>query len=187
MSALFLGEKVGLFRWSAVVVGFLGVMIALNPSLETFGTGSLIALAGSFMYAIFIVVTRQDRNSSNVVLATAQALGGLVFGAVGLPFNWVPVESVSHYLLLLLLGAVSIGAITCVNQSLRLAPASVVVPYQYALIVFAIAFGYAFFGDVPGMHTLVGAAIIVASGLFIFLRERRLKVSDVGEVPLAER
>jgi drug/metabolite transporter (DMT)-like permease len=187
MSALFLSERVGIYRWGAVIVGFVGVLIALNPALGTLGIGSLIALAGSFVYAIFIVTTRQVSNTSNVVLTTTQALGGLAFGAIGSPFSWVPVESGSHYLLLLLLGAVSILAITCVNQSLRLAPASVVIPYQYALIVFAIIFGYVFFGDAPRLNTLAGAAIIVASGLFIFLREKRLKLPAAEEPALAER
>ena len=187
MSALFLNERVGIYRWAAVLVGFVGVLIALNPALGTLGIGSLIALVGSFVYAIFIVTTRQVRNTSNVVLTTTQALGGLAFGAIGSPFSWVPVDSGSHYLLLLLLGAVSILAITCVNQSLRLAAASVVVPYQYALIVFAVIFGYVFFGDAPRLNTLVGATIIVASGLFIFLREKRLKLPAAEEPALAER
>jgi drug/metabolite transporter (DMT)-like permease len=186
MSAVFLGEKVGLFRWSAVLVGFVGVVITLNPSLGSLGIGSLIALAGSFIYAVFMVVTRQVRNTPNVVLATAQASGGLTFGAIGAPLTWVPVEGGGDYLLLLLLGAVSIVAIVFVNQSLRLAPASVVVPYQYALIIFAIVFGYVFFGDVPKSHTLIGAAIIVASGLFIFLREQRMAKAATRTEPLPE-
>jgi drug/metabolite transporter (DMT)-like permease len=187
MSALFLGERVGVFRWGAVLVGFLGVLIALDPGFGTLGIGSLIALLGSVVYAIFIVTTRRLSSTSNIVLSTAQAVAGLAFGVIGSPFSWTPVETGSHYLLLLLLGAVSIGAIMCVNQSLRLAPASVVVPYQYALIVFAIAFGYLFFGDVPRSNMLIGAVIIVASGLFIFLREQRLKAPGADEAALAER
>jgi drug/metabolite transporter (DMT)-like permease len=184
MSALFLGEKVGIHRWSAVLVGFVGVVIALNPSVGSLGVGSVIALVGSFIYAVFMVVTRQVRSTPNVVLATAQATGGLTFGAIGAPFTWVAVESGSHILLLLLLGAVSIVAIIFVNQSLRLAPASVVVPYQYTLIIFAVIFGYVFFGDVPQSHTLAGATIIVASGLYIFLREQR--VAKTESAPLAD-
>jgi len=178
------GEKVGIHRWSAVLVGFVGVVIALNPSAASLGVGSLIALAGSFIYAIFMVVTRQIKSTPNVVLAAAQATGGLAFGAIGAPFTWVAIESGNHILLLLLLGAVSIVAIIFVNQSLRLAPASVVVPYQYSLIIFAVIFGYVFFGDVPQQHTLVGAAIIVASGLYIFLREQR--VAPKESAPLAD-
>lgn len=183
MSALFLGEKVGIHRWSAVLVGFVGVVIALNPSVGSLGVGSLIALAGSFIYAIFMVVTRQVKSTPNVVLAAAQATGGLSFGAIGAPFTWVAIESGAHILLLLLLGAVSIVAIIFVNQSLRLAPASVVVPYQYTLIIFAVIFGYVFFGDAPQLHTLIGAAIIVASGLYIFLREQRVAKADSVPLP----
>lgn len=183
MSALFLGEKVGIHRWSAVLVGFVGVVIALNPSVGSLGVGSLIALAGSSIYAIFMVVTRQVKSTPNVVLAAAQATGGLSFGAIGAPFTWVAIESGAHILLLLLLGAVSIVAIIFVNQSLRLAPASVVVPYQYTLIIFAVIFGYVFFGDAPQLHTLIGAAIIVASGLYIFLREQRVAKADSVPLP----
>lgn len=185
MSAVFLGEKVGLHRWSAVLVGFVGVVIALNPSVGSLGVGPLVALVGSFIYAVFMVVTRQVKSTPNVVLAAAQATGGLTFGAVGAPLTWVAIESGSHVVLLLLLGAVSIVAIIFVNQSLRLAPASVVVPYQYSLIVFAILFGYIFFGDVPERHTLVGAVIIVASGIYIFMREQRVMSPPPHENPAA--
>ncbi len=66
------------------------------------------------------------------------------------------------------------AALFCVNRSLKLAPASVVVPYQYSMIIWAVMFGYAVFGDVPSMATIVGAAIIIGAGLYIFLRERNL-------------
>lgn len=186
MSALFLGEKVGIYRWSAVLAGFVGVVIALNPSSASLGVGSLIALIGSIIYAVFMVVTRMVRHTHNVVLAGAQAVSALVFGALSLPFAWVPVAPMTDYLLLLLLGAVSIIAIVCVNHSLRLAPASVVVPYQYTLIVWAVIFGYIAFGDVPGLNVIVGAAIIVASGLFIFLREQRVARKARATTPLAD-
>ena len=109
-----------------------------------------------------------------MVLASTQALGALTFGIATAPFTWSAVRSSTTTLLLSLLGVVSIGAIVLVNQSLRLAPASVVVPYQYTLIVWAILFGYLVLRRRSGAQTLVGAAIIVASGLFIFLREQRL-------------
>lgn len=182
LSAIFLREKVGIFRWSAVIVGFIGVVIALNPGAGSFGIGSLVALLGSFVYSIFMVVTRQLKATPNAVLATAQSASAVVFGAVLASFSWVPVTSGSHYVLLLILGSVSIAAIVCVNHSLRIAPASVVVPYQYTMIVWAIIFGFMFFNDVPKLNTLVGAAIIVASGIVIFLREQRLP-RHIGDKP----
>jgi drug/metabolite transporter (DMT)-like permease len=172
LSAIFLGERVGVHRWSAVLVGFAGVVIALDPSTGSIGAGSFIALAGSFCYALLMIVTRQLRQTANVVLASTQVAGAITFGAIGAPFAWTAVAG-NDFLLLLVLGIVSITAIMLVNQSLRLAPASVVVPYQYTLIIWASLFGYFVFGDVPTPHTIVGAAIIVASGLYIFLREQR--------------
>ena len=185
MSAIFLGEKVGVFRWTAVIVGFIGVVIALGPTTGSLGIGSLIALVGSFVYAIFMIVTRYVKATPNVVLASAQTLGSFAFGAVAAPLSWVPVQSIGHYLLLLLLGVVAMLAIICVNQSLRLAPASTVVPYQYSLIVWAIVLGYFVFGDIPEAHTIAGAVIIVASGIVIFLREQRIKSPPPDEGPAA--
>ncbi len=186
LSAILLHEKVGIYRWSAVIVGFVGVLIALNPSAASLNVGSLIALSGSIAYAFLMIATRAVRSTPNVVLAGTQVAGAAIFGAVGAPFAWTAVAG-TDFLLLLLLGVVAAVAIVLVNQSLRLAPASVVVPYQYSLIVWATLFGFFVFGDVPKTHTLVGAAIIVASGLFIFLREQRLNVPGAEEAALAER
>jgi drug/metabolite transporter (DMT)-like permease len=85
-----------------------------------------------------------------------------------------------------LVGCVGMAALFGVNRSLKLAPASIVVPYQYTIIVWAIIFGYFVFGDVPGPSTLIGAAIIVAAGLFIFFREQAIKVRPEPEM-LTER
>jgi drug/metabolite transporter (DMT)-like permease len=80
-------------------------------------------------------------------------------------------------------GCVSVSALLCVNRSLKLAPASVVVPYQYSMIVWAITFGVVVFGDVPSWPTIVGAAIIISAGLYIFLRERNLGHEDTVSPP----
>jgi drug/metabolite transporter (DMT)-like permease len=80
-------------------------------------------------------------------------------------------------------GCVSVSALLCVNRSLKLAPASVVVPYQYSMIVWAIMFGVVVFGDVPSWPTIVGAAIIISAGLYIFLRERNLGHEDTVSPP----
>ena len=185
-SALFLGEKVGAFRWTAVLIGFVGVLIALKPTGDSLSLASGIAVIGSIFYAFLMIVIRHLRETSQVVLATTHAGGALIFGAVLAPLNWVAV-SLPDLPLLALLGIVSIAAIMMVNQSLRLAAASVVAPYQYTLIVWAILLGYMLFGDVPQWNTLVGAAIIVASGLVIFLREQRVPAHKDEPPALAER
>lgn len=184
LSALILKERVGVWRWSAVLIGFVGVLIALNPA-GSFGIGSLIALAGSVFYAFLILLTRKLNRTSNVVLAATQASGSLIFGLSAAFFTWTPI-ALLDIPLLLLLGVVAIGSIVLVNQSLKLAPASVVIPYQYTMIVWALLFGYIFFADEPQTHTIVGACIIIASGLFIFLRERQVR-PEVDPQPISER
>ncbi len=96
---------------------------------------------------------------------------------------WVAPQTWFDAPLLFLLGVASLLAIVFVNRALALAPASVVVPYQYTLVLWAIVFGYFVFGDVPKPLTLVGAAIIVAAGLFIFFREAKRGAEVVLEVP----
>lgn len=176
-SAIFLGESVGWRRWSAVAVGFCGVLVALQPSADSFTWPALIALCGSASFATLMLMTRTLRAAPDVVLASTQFAGSLIFGAVMAPLTWVT-PSLGDFGLFLLGGVTSVAALLCVNRSLKLAPASVVVPYQYTMIIWAVLFGYAVFGDLPSLATLAGAAIIVAAGLYIFLRERKL-----GHVP----
>ena len=109
------------------------------------------------------------------VLMTAQLLAALLFGAVlVLAQGWTP-PGIVDLVLMLALGIGSLGGNLCVNQSLRLAPASVVVPYHYTLILWGMLFGYLFFGEVIGPLTLAGAVVIIGAGLFIFLREQQLR------------
>ena len=170
-SALLLKEKVGWRRWTAVLVGFAGVVIALRPSTATFTLPALIALIGSVFFALLMVVTRVLRDTNDVVLMSGQFFGSFAFGAATAPFVWIT-PSAYDFFFLSAFGAVSIAALFCVNRSLKLAPASVVVPYQYTMLIWAIALGYLVFGDVPDAPMLIGGAIIVASGLYIFWREQ---------------
>lgn len=183
LSALFLGEAVGWRRWTAVVVGFIGVVIALRPSTAMLGWPSLIALAGSLCYAVLMIVTRTARGTSDIVMASGQIVATLIFGLVTAPFGWVTPTGID-YVQLALLGVVATLALMCVNRSLKLAPASVVAPYQYTLIVWAIAFGYVVFGDIPDAAMLMGAAIIIAAGFYIFLRERTMARREEPFTPL---
>jgi drug/metabolite transporter (DMT)-like permease len=171
LSVVLLGERVGWHRWTAVLVGFAGVVLALRPSAASFTLPALIALTGSVFFAFLMIATRLLHETSNTVLIAGQLGGTLVFGAVIAPFGWIT-PSPRDLALLSLFGVLSIIALACVNRSLKLAPASVVVPYQYTLIVWAIVLGYVVFGDVPDAFTLSGAVIIIASGLYIFWREQ---------------
>jgi drug/metabolite transporter (DMT)-like permease len=184
LSALVLREQVGWRRWCAVGVGFCGVLIAMQPSAQTITWPALIALGGSTCFAILMLITRSLRGASDTVLASSQFVGTLVFGAMLLPFGWVT-PSLPGFGLFALAGAISVGALLCVNRSLKLAPASVVVPYQYSMIIWAVIFGYVVFSDVPTLATLIGAAIIIGAGFYIFLREQALGREDTPVNPPA--
>jgi drug/metabolite transporter (DMT)-like permease len=171
LSALFLKEHVGWRRWSAVVVGFIGVMIALRPSAATLTLPALIAIVGSFCFAVFLVITRMLRGTSDIVMVSGTFAAMVVVSGAVAPLSWT-VPSARDFALMMLLGIVAMAAFACVNRSLKLAPASVVVPYQYTTIVWAVALGWMVFGDVPDAFTLGGAAIIIAAGLYILWREQ---------------
>ena len=182
LSAIFLGEKVGWRRWLAVLVGFVGVLIAMRPSTSSISWGALIAIAGAFCSAVLMIVTRQLRGTSQTFLAFSQIIGTLLFGAVVAPFQWVTPQW-THVGIFLLAGIVSVSALLCANRSLTLAPASVLAPYKFTAIFFAAAFGYLVFGDIPPLTTVIGAVIIVGSGLYIFMRERKLSRAEPVVTP----
>jgi drug/metabolite transporter (DMT)-like permease len=173
LSAILLGEHVDIRRWAAVGVGFCGVLIALRPSGGVFGWPAAIALGGSVAFAFLMVVTRSLRGTPDIVLASMQFFGTFLFGLVAAPVGWLT-PGPRDFGFFMLAGGLSVLASLCVNRSLKLAPASVVVPYQYSMIVWAALFGYLVFGDVPSMATVAGAAIIIGAGFYIFLREREL-------------
>lgn len=160
-------------RWSAILIGFCGVLIALRPSSQTVSWPAVIALGGSLSFAVLMLITRSLRATPDIVLASAQFAGTFLLGALLSPIGWVT-PGLGSLGLFAAAGCISVSALLCVNRSLKLAPASVVVPYQYSMIVWAVTFGYAVFGDVPSPATIVGAAIIIGAGLYIFVRERDL-------------
>ena len=173
LSAIVLRERVGWRRWTAILIGFAGVLIALRPSAQTVSWPAMIALGGSLSFSILMLITRSLRATPDIVMASSQFVGTFLLGALMSPLGWVTPNAAS-LALFAVAGAISISALLCVNRSLKLAPASVVVPYQYSMIVWAVMFGIIVFGDVPPPATIAGAAIIIGAGLYIFLRERDL-------------
>ncbi|WP_230530836.1 DMT family transporter [Microvirga roseola] len=166
-----LDERLDAPRILAIAVGFVGVLIALRPSPATLSLPALIALAGSVFYSLLMITTRMLRETHDATLVLGQIIGTLIFGIVAAPLAWVtpgPLDLAA----LFLLGIVSMAAHACVNRSLKIAPASVVAPYQYTLIVWAIVLGYLAFGDIVQFWTLVGAAVICGAGIVLLLLER---------------
>lgn len=174
LSPFVLGEKVGWRRWTAICVGFAGVIVALEPSKAALTAPALISILGSFCFALMMLISRALRSTPDTTFAFWQLIGCVVFGLATIPFGWVT-PSTADFSLLALLGVISMLGHMCINRSLKLADAATVTPYQYTLLFWGVVFGWMVFGDVPRPSMLLGAAIIVASGLFIFLREQQLK------------
>ncbi len=183
-SALVLREQVGWRRWSAILIGFAGVVIALRPSAQSFSWPASIALAGSLSYAALTLITRFLRATPDIVMASSQFAGTLLLGALLSPIGWVT-PSPKILALFAAAGLISLVALFCLNRSLKLAPASVVVPYQYSMIIWAVIYGIVVFGDIPSPATVLGAAIIIGAGLYIFLRERGLGRKEAVTSPPA--
>src|SRR5690606_31351643 len=172
-----LGERIGWRRGIAVAVGFIGVLLVLQPEAGVFTAAALIALAGSTAYALTMIATRHLRAASALSLIVYHTLAVGAAGLISLRWGWAAIGWVETGYLALI-GVVATLAHMCMNQALRLAPATVVVPYTYTSLLWAILLGWLFFADTPTPLMLLGAAIIVGSGLFVMHREQRRRTQD---------
>ncbi|WP_246831417.1 DMT family transporter [Pseudotabrizicola formosa] len=170
ISPFLLGERVGRRTWMAVAVGFVGVLILLAPSLQLSGPGALFALLGTAAFAAIMILGRSLRETADRDLVLFQLVAAGVAGLAFAPFDWQPIRSGGDLALLFLLGVVATAAHMLVTRALKLADASVVAPLQYSLLVWGVVFGFLMFGDVPAPAMLIGALLIVSSGLIVLRR-----------------
>jgi S-adenosylmethionine uptake transporter len=181
LSHLVLGEKVGWRRWLAILVGFCGVLVILRPSAD-FSLASTYALVGSFIFAVTIILGRLLRGTSDTTLVTWQTACSFIVGAILMIGQWQTPTAVELGGMLLL-GIVSCLAHLMIVRALKLAPAALLAPLHYTLLLWAIIFGWLFFGDVPGPRILLGSAIVVLAGLFIFHRQKTVSTVPPEDVP----
>ncbi len=172
LSIPLLGEVVGLRRWAATAAGMLGVVIVARPGTGGFQPAALFGVASSACWALAIVITRKMATTERTAttLAWTAVVGGVVLTAL-LPVVFVR-PSVPHLLLALVVGVLSTAGQWLTVLSLRIAPASVLAPFSYSQLIWATLAGWLVFGNLPDEWTLVGAAIIIASGLYTAHRER---------------
>jgi drug/metabolite transporter (DMT)-like permease len=183
MSALFLGEKVGWRRWLAIVVGFGGAMIVIQPSFEIFGLTALLPVLCAFLFALYLFLNRAIVDADPpLTMQTIAGLGGAIFMGVALligdradvaDFGIALPGSFFTFALLVVLGALSGYGHLLVVRAFRLAPVSVLAPFQYFEIISATILGFTLFGDFPSPSKWLGVVIIVGSGLFIIWRAHR--------------
>jgi drug/metabolite transporter (DMT)-like permease len=199
LAALILGETVRVYRWSAVAVGFVGVLVMLWPYLDighmTASTeatiGAACALTAAFTNAGSVIQTRRltdSETTSSIVFYFSFIC--MLFGAGTLPFAW---HTPSWGELAALVGIGFIGGISHIflTESYRYAAASVVAPFDYMAMLWAFLFGYAIFGEVPTTYVFAGSAIVAASGLFVIWRERqrgieRIRTSAIEGPPVGK-
>jgi len=172
LSIPMLGEAVGPRRWAATAGGMLGVVIVARPGTGGFQPAAVFGVASSACWALALVITRKMATTerTTTTLAWTAGVGGVVLSVL-LP--WVFVRpSVPHLLLALVLGVLSSAGQWLVVLAHRLAPASVLAPFSYSQLIWATIAGWLVFDNLPDEWTLVGAAIIIASGLYTAHRER---------------
>jgi drug/metabolite transporter (DMT)-like permease len=170
-----LGERVGLSQWGSIAVGFVGALIVIRPTGEGASPYAFLVVGSAVCYALYQLLTRRvagvDAPETSVTYSALVAT--LVLSAL-VPFFWQTPQRLGHWLMLATLGLLGAVGHYCVARALLWAPASIVSPFHYVQLVWASALGYLVFGDVPSAWMWLGAAIIVASGLSIVVRETRV-------------
>ena len=174
LSARFLGERVGIHRWIAVIIGFLGMLILVWPSGDVFEVGTLFALAAAVFWAIGMIMTRQVRGDDTWTTLLFTALVGTVLTCLVVPFFWRS-PSMTAWAMMLAMGLLGGVAHTLIIFAFRHASASLLAPYNYTLLVWATFYGWVLFEELPNLRTTIGAAVIVASGVYVWYRERSTK------------
>lgn len=175
----FLGEWAGWRRWMAVVVGFLGVVVITRPGFGAFSVGHAFALGAMACYSFYVILTRRmgtTETSESLIFYSALTPVILILPAVPL-YGSLPTDPL-HWLVLFALGFFGGFGHWLLILAYRQAPTYALAPYPYLQMVWMIAFGYVIFGELPDGWTLLGAAIIVTSGLYIVHREHRLRLAS---------
>ena len=190
LAAAFLKERVRIYRWSAVIVGLLGVVVMLMPHLSVGAVatmtaagaiGALCAATAAFTNAGAVIQTRRltdtETNSSIVFyFSIFCTLAGLLTW----PFGWI-VPTLPQFAALVMVGVIGGVSHLILTESFRFAPASVIAPFDYVSMLWAFILGYILFGELPDHYTIGGAVVVIAAGLFVIWRERGLGLERARE------
>ena len=184
LSVPLLGEHVGLRRWAAVAVGFLGILVIMRPGSQSFHWAMLFSLGAALMGGLYNIATRKvgGRDQSETSLFYVCLFGSLG-GLLPLPWHWQTPQG-HEWVLLAIMGLAGAMGHYLLIQAHRLASAALLAPFIYTQIVWMIIAGYLLFNALPDGLTLLGAAIVIASGIYVFARERTLGKSEPVPAPV---
>jgi drug/metabolite transporter (DMT)-like permease len=169
----FLGEKVGARRWTAIAIGFVGVMIALDPTGD-FQTGSLFALLGTLCWAISLIfIKKLSATETPYLIVFYYMITGVAVSLLILPFVW-KTPTPEHLMFYILAGLVGGLGQILMTFAMKFAPAAVVTPFEYTSIVWAVLFDLLIWNVLPDLATVLGAGVVIMTGLYIWHREIRL-------------
>lgn len=176
-----LGEWIGWRRWTAISIGFAGVLLVMRPGPQGFDAAALLSVGSAVCYALYGITTRllSRSDSSETTLFYTNLVGAVVMLPV-VVFVWTPPESVWIALLMVLMGALGSFGHYLLIAGHRLVPASILSPFMYTQMIWAVTLGYLVFGQVPNHWTLIGAGVVIVTGLYILNRERKLHSDEAA-------
>lgn len=174
LSVPILGEHVGVRRWSAVTIGFVGVLFIVQPDPDGFRAESLLPLCAALAYAISMLIGRKlTRHMTTSAIMFWPSLVAVAVTALMMPWDWKTPEPFDGGLFLAM-GLIGTLGMSMITQGYRHAPASVIAPFDYTVLIWGVIFGWLIWNDFPDLNVWIGSAILVASGLYILYRETGL-------------
>jgi len=183
LSVPLLGERVGPYRWSAVAVGFVGVLVIVRPDGGVVSQGALVALAAALAYALAMIAMRQlGRTEAPATTVAYFTVICTLLSGLAVPFAW-STPTPAAFGLMAVMGLAGGCSQYFVTRAYALAPAAVIGPFAYVGILWATLFGWLLWGETPSLHVAVGVAIVILSGLMILYRETRRRPADAVPAP----
>ena len=172
LAPFLLGEKIGPRRWSAVIVGFIGVLIVMRPGGAVFQPAMITSLANALVIALYQIFTRRAGVGDDPETGLTWVFAvGTIITACTVPFHW-QTPTLNLWPVIFLMGACGLITHLIISNALRLAPASLLAPFIYLNIIWITIFGIVIFGDWPDQWTVLGSTIIIASGIYVWWRDR---------------